>query len=75
MVEEAVTVIRGLCLERSFTFAGRLYQTEAADLEPKPAHLIPIWLGTFAPRALAVTGRYATAGFPRSATPPPTRWW
>ena len=63
-LEEAVTVIRGLWSERSFTFAGRLYQTEAADLEPKPAHLIPIWLGTFAPRALAVTGRYADGWIP-----------
>ena len=63
-LEEAIRVIRGLWVERSFTFAGRLYQTDAADLEPKPARLIPIWLGTFAPRALAVTGRYADGWIP-----------
>jgi alkanesulfonate monooxygenase SsuD/methylene tetrahydromethanopterin reductase-like flavin-dependent oxidoreductase (luciferase family) len=63
-LEEAIRIIRGLWSDRSFTFAGRLYQTEAADLEPKPAHHIPIWLGTFAPRALAVTGRYADGWIP-----------
>jgi alkanesulfonate monooxygenase SsuD/methylene tetrahydromethanopterin reductase-like flavin-dependent oxidoreductase (luciferase family) len=63
-LEEAIRIIRGLWSERSFTFAGRLYQTEAADLEPKPEHRIPIWLGTFAPRALAVTGGYADGWIP-----------
>ena len=57
-------VIRGLWTEQSFSFAGRLYQTEAAELEPKPGHRIPIWLGTFAPRALALTGRLADGWIP-----------
>ena len=63
-LEEAVTIIRGLWREKSFTFTGRLYQTDRAQLEPKPAHKIPIWLGTFAPRALAVTGRLADGWIP-----------
>jgi alkanesulfonate monooxygenase SsuD/methylene tetrahydromethanopterin reductase-like flavin-dependent oxidoreductase (luciferase family) len=63
-LEEALTIIRGLWSERSFTFSGRLYQTEAAELEPKPERPIPIWLGTFAPRALAVTGRLADGWIP-----------
>ena len=63
-LEEAITVIRGLWSEPSFTFEGRLYQTETAELEPKPDHPIPIWLGTFAPRALAVTGRLADGWIP-----------
>ncbi|HUZ81630.1 MAG TPA: LLM class flavin-dependent oxidoreductase, partial [Gaiellaceae bacterium] len=42
----------------------RLYRTEAADLEPKPQQPIPIWLGTFAPRSLALTGRLADGWIP-----------
>jgi alkanesulfonate monooxygenase SsuD/methylene tetrahydromethanopterin reductase-like flavin-dependent oxidoreductase (luciferase family) len=63
-LEEAVKIIRGLWSEQSFTFDGRLYRTEAAELEPKPARRIPIWLGTFAPRSLAVTGRLADGWIP-----------
>ncbi|MFE0153944.1 LLM class flavin-dependent oxidoreductase [Nonomuraea sp. NPDC059007] len=61
---EAVQIIRGLWSERAFTFEGRYHRTEAADLEPKPARRIPIWLGTFGPRALAVTGRLADGWIP-----------
>src|SRR5207248_4983134 len=56
-LEEAITIIRGLWTEPRFTFHGGLYSTEEAEVEPKPEHPIPIWLGTFGPRALAVTGR------------------
>ncbi|MFI6392754.1 LLM class flavin-dependent oxidoreductase [Nonomuraea sp. NPDC050547] len=61
---EAVQIIRGLWSEPSFTFEGRYHRTEAARLEPKPARRIPIWLGTFGPRALAVTGRLADGWIP-----------
>jgi alkanesulfonate monooxygenase SsuD/methylene tetrahydromethanopterin reductase-like flavin-dependent oxidoreductase (luciferase family) len=70
-LEEAITIIRGLWAERSFTFAGRLYHTDAAELEPKPEHKIPIWLGTFAPRALTVTGRLADGWIPSLGYAPP----
>ncbi len=63
-LEEAVRIIRGLWSEPGFTFAGDLYRTESAELEPKPERRIPIWLGTFAPRALAVTGRLADGWIP-----------
>jgi alkanesulfonate monooxygenase SsuD/methylene tetrahydromethanopterin reductase-like flavin-dependent oxidoreductase (luciferase family) len=63
-LEEAVTIIRGLWSDPTFTFAGRLYHTDGAALEPKPRHRIPIWLGTFAPRALTVTGRLADGWIP-----------
>jgi alkanesulfonate monooxygenase SsuD/methylene tetrahydromethanopterin reductase-like flavin-dependent oxidoreductase (luciferase family) len=63
-LEEAVTIIRGLWSEPSFSFDGRLYNTAAAELEPKPDHQIPIWLGTFAPRSLAITGRLADGWIP-----------
>jgi probable F420-dependent oxidoreductase len=61
---EAITVIRGLWSGPAFSFAGRHYRTEAADIEPKPGHHIPVWLGTFGPRALAVTGRLADGWIP-----------
>jgi alkanesulfonate monooxygenase SsuD/methylene tetrahydromethanopterin reductase-like flavin-dependent oxidoreductase (luciferase family) len=70
-LEEAVTIIRGLWAEPSFTFDGRLYRTEAAELEPKPEQSIPIWLGTFGPRALAVTGRLADGWIPSLGYAPP----
>jgi alkanesulfonate monooxygenase SsuD/methylene tetrahydromethanopterin reductase-like flavin-dependent oxidoreductase (luciferase family) len=63
-LEDAIRIIRGLWTTPGFSYAGRLYRTEEADLEPKPAHSIPIWLGTFGPRALAVTGRLADGWIP-----------
>src|SRR5450755_454818 len=63
-LEEAIGVIRGLWTQPGFSFEGRLYQVTAAELEPKPAHRIPIWLGTFGDRALAVTGRRADGWIP-----------
>ncbi|WP_171064078.1 LLM class flavin-dependent oxidoreductase [Actinomadura soli] len=70
-LEEAVAITRGLWSRPAFTFAGRLYHTEAADLEPKPDRRIPIWLGTFGPRALALTGRVADGWIPSYGLVPP----
>jgi probable F420-dependent oxidoreductase len=69
---EAIEITRGLWSGPAFTFGGRHYRTESADLEPKPAHRIPIWLGTFGPRALALTGRLADGWIPSlgSMAPP-----
>ena len=61
---EAVRIIRGLWTEPRLTLQGRLYRTEDAPLEPKPTRPIPIWLGTFGPRALAVTGQLADGWIP-----------
>ncbi len=70
-MEEAIRIARGLWSERGFTFSGRLYRTDRADLEPKPARRIPIWLGTYGPRALAVTGRLADGWIPSLGFAPP----
>ena len=70
---EAIQVIKGLWTQPRFTFGGDLYQTAAADLEPKPAQPIPIWLGTFGERALAVTGRLADGWIPSYGYVPPER--
>jgi probable F420-dependent oxidoreductase len=63
-LEEAIRIIRGLWAEPSLAFHGRLYHTEGAQLEPKPARRIPIWLGTYGNRALALTGRQADGWIP-----------
>ncbi|MGH2572785.1 MAG: LLM class flavin-dependent oxidoreductase [Actinomycetota bacterium] len=72
-LEEAVRIIRGLWSESAFTFGGRLYRTEGAELEPKPTRRIPIWLGTYGPRALALTGRLADGWIPTLELAPPER--
>jgi alkanesulfonate monooxygenase SsuD/methylene tetrahydromethanopterin reductase-like flavin-dependent oxidoreductase (luciferase family) len=61
---EAIHIIRGLWSEQSFTFKGQYHHTDEAQLEPKPGQRIPVWLGTFGPRALAVTGRLADGWIP-----------
>jgi alkanesulfonate monooxygenase SsuD/methylene tetrahydromethanopterin reductase-like flavin-dependent oxidoreductase (luciferase family) len=61
---EAIAITRGLWSRPAFTFGGRLHRTEDASLEPKPAWPIPVWLGTFGDRALAVTGRLADGWIP-----------
>jgi alkanesulfonate monooxygenase SsuD/methylene tetrahydromethanopterin reductase-like flavin-dependent oxidoreductase (luciferase family) len=63
-LEDAIRIARGLWTQPAFTFDGRRYRTDGADLEPKPAHRIPIWLGTFGNRALRVTGRLADGWIP-----------
>lgn len=72
-LEDAVHIIRGLWSERAFTFEGRRYRTERAGLEPKPEHHIPIWLGTYGPRGLALTGRLADGWIPSLELAPPDR--
>jgi alkanesulfonate monooxygenase SsuD/methylene tetrahydromethanopterin reductase-like flavin-dependent oxidoreductase (luciferase family) len=63
-LEDAIDIARGLWSQPSFTYRGAHYQTQDAALEPKPGHHIPIWLGTFGPRALALTGRLADGWIP-----------
>jgi alkanesulfonate monooxygenase SsuD/methylene tetrahydromethanopterin reductase-like flavin-dependent oxidoreductase (luciferase family) len=61
---DAIRIARGLWARPSFSHPGRVHHTAAANLEPKPDHPIPIWLGTYGPRALAVTGALADGWIP-----------
>lgn len=70
-LEEAVRIVRGLWTEPSFSFTGRHHRVENAELEPKPRRHIPIWLGTFKSRSLAVTGRVADGWIPSLDMAPP----
>ena len=72
-MEDAIHIARGLWSERSFSFAGRVFHTDAASVAPRPEHRIPIWLGTFGDRALAVTGRLADGWIPSLGSAPPDR--
>jgi alkanesulfonate monooxygenase SsuD/methylene tetrahydromethanopterin reductase-like flavin-dependent oxidoreductase (luciferase family) len=72
-MDEAIRITRGLWSERSFTFQGRRYRTDGAELEPKPDRRIPIWLGTYGDRALAATGRLADGWIPSLGFAPPDR--
>lgn len=72
-LEEALQIIRGLWSEPGLTFGGRHHHVTGADLEPKPGHRIPIWLGTFGDRALAVTGRRADGWIPSLGHAPAER--
>jgi probable F420-dependent oxidoreductase len=72
-LEESIRIIRGLWSEPTFTFEGRLYRTDGAQIEPKPERRIPIWLGTYGPRALALTGRLADGWIPTLEMAPPDK--
>ncbi len=72
-LEDAIRIIRGLWSEPSLTYEGRLHRTENAEVEPKPDHAIPIWLGTLGNRALALTGRLADGWIPSFDLAPPER--
>ena len=72
-LEEAIRITHGLWAEPAFTFHGKHYRTNAAELEPKPNRHIPIWLGTLGPRALDLTGRLADGWIPSLELAPPER--
>lgn len=61
---DAIEITRGMWREPAFTYHGIIYRTDAAQLAPKPERPIPIWLGTYGPRALELTGRLADGWIP-----------
>ena len=72
-LEEAIRITRGLWSQPRLSFEGRLYRTDGAELQPKPDRHIPIWLGTYGDRALALTGRLADGWIPSLGYAPPER--
>jgi alkanesulfonate monooxygenase SsuD/methylene tetrahydromethanopterin reductase-like flavin-dependent oxidoreductase (luciferase family) len=61
---EAIQVIRGAWTHSGYTQRGHHHSVRDLEMEPKPTRPIPVWLGTFGPRALAVTGRLADGWIP-----------
>ncbi len=70
-LEEAIQIARELWSKRDVTFTGRFYRTDGANVEPKPEHRIPIWLGAYRPRGLSLTGRLADGWIPSYGFAPP----
>jgi alkanesulfonate monooxygenase SsuD/methylene tetrahydromethanopterin reductase-like flavin-dependent oxidoreductase (luciferase family) len=64
-LRDAVAIMGGLWRQPGgFSYDGPVYSTRDARLEPKPERPIPIWLGTFGPRALELTGQVADGWIP-----------
>ncbi len=72
-LEEAVDVMQGLWSEPGFTYEGRHFRTEGANLEPRPERRIPIWLGVYGERMVDLTGRKADGWLPSLFFLPPER--
>jgi alkanesulfonate monooxygenase SsuD/methylene tetrahydromethanopterin reductase-like flavin-dependent oxidoreductase (luciferase family) len=73
-LEEALELIRRLWNEESVTFHGRHYSVHEATIDPRPEDPIPLWLRTYGPRALRLTGRIADGWIPSFPFAPPNRW-
>jgi alkanesulfonate monooxygenase SsuD/methylene tetrahydromethanopterin reductase-like flavin-dependent oxidoreductase (luciferase family) len=63
-LRDAIIIMRGLWTVSEFSYAGPIHRVESAPMEPKAQRRIPVWLGTYGPRALAVTGELADGWIP-----------
>jgi alkanesulfonate monooxygenase SsuD/methylene tetrahydromethanopterin reductase-like flavin-dependent oxidoreductase (luciferase family) len=73
-LEEAIGLLRRLWSdEPSVRFEGAHYRVAGMKPGPAPAHPIGIWVGAYAPRMLALTGRLADGWVPSSSYLPPER--
>lgn len=70
---DAIQILHGVWRDTPFTYEGATHQVRGLAIEPKPIAPIPIWLGTYGPRALAVTGRLADGWIPSLGFAPPAR--
>src|SRR5919197_388702 len=70
-LEEEIEILRGMWATSSFSFQGKHFRVEEAQIEPKPTRSIPIWLGTYGRRALELTGRLADGWNPSMPYAPP----
>lgn len=71
-LDEAIAVIRALWTPGGpVTFEGEHYQLRGAQPGPPTPHPIGIWLGSYKPRLLRLTGRAADGWLPSSPYAPP----
>jgi len=66
-LEEAIDLMRELwdTTERRGVFTdGRFHAVHGAKRGPRPAHEIPVWIGAYKPRMLALTGRKGDGWLP-----------
>lgn len=71
-VAEQIEIARAIWSEPKASLEGRLYRISDAVVEPRPEHRIPIWLGMYKPRGLALTGREADGWIPSLNFAPPS---
>lgn len=73
-LEEAVQIIHAFWSgNRVLSFEGKYYTVKGAHPGPRPAHPIGLWLGSYGPRSLGITGRLADGWLPSSPYAPPQR--
>ncbi|MEV1289610.1 LLM class flavin-dependent oxidoreductase [Micromonospora sp. NPDC049679] len=67
-LDEAITIMRALWTPGGgpVRLSGRYYSVDGAEPGPPPAHPIGIWIGSYKPRLLALTGRVADGWIPSS---------
>lgn len=70
---DAIRIMHGAWGGAPFSHAGGVHSVDRLQLAPTPAGPIPIWLGTYGPRALTVTGRLADGWIPSLGFAPPAR--
>lgn len=73
-LEEAVRIIHAFWnSNQALWVEGKHYTVKGVHPGPRPTHSIGLWLGTYGPRALRLTGRLADGWLPSSSYAPPER--
>ncbi|MGI5289345.1 LLM class flavin-dependent oxidoreductase [Nonomuraea polychroma] len=66
-LDEAIPLIRRLWGPEPVDHDGTYFRLKQANAGPVPEPDVPIWVGSFKPRMLAVTGRHADGWLPTNA--------
>ena len=70
-LEDALRILHGMWDGPSFRYEGPVYGVGGAEMEPKPQHPIPVWIGGIGPRSLRLIGRLGDGWLPSMAMVPP----
>jgi alkanesulfonate monooxygenase SsuD/methylene tetrahydromethanopterin reductase-like flavin-dependent oxidoreductase (luciferase family) len=72
-LREAIEIIRASWAGQPFSFHGEHYDVPAAQVAPRPAHQIGLWLGVTGPRSLRLLGTSADGWSVSAPYVPPGR--
>jgi alkanesulfonate monooxygenase SsuD/methylene tetrahydromethanopterin reductase-like flavin-dependent oxidoreductase (luciferase family) len=72
-LSDAIQIMHGAWTAGPFSHTGSVHTVRDLRLGPAPQQAIPVWLGTYGPRALAVTGRLADGWIPSFGFAPAQR--
>jgi alkanesulfonate monooxygenase SsuD/methylene tetrahydromethanopterin reductase-like flavin-dependent oxidoreductase (luciferase family) len=61
---DTIETLRGLWTGEPFSYSGRAFGLDDAQIAPRAEHPIPIWLGASGPRGLDLIGRAADGWIP-----------